>query len=378
MHDIEKPEVFLVTKPLVPPWDDSAKNIAHAQVRFAGGYRYRALVTKERGSSPLSPQCTCVPLYDDQGTYAAGLSRNLRVFLYGVRPRGAALYHYFFAPNPVTSLAGRALAQISGVPSVQTICSIPRNTQAFASLLFADAVIALSQHTRGLCIASGFPAARISVVRPGIEPIARPKEEKRAATKSELGLPPTSRIVLYPGDLEFSSASRTVAAAAESILIQNADAVLVLACRAKTGAAAQVLGELKRRLESHTREGRVVFLEHVQDMPALVGASDAVVLPAETLYAKMDAPLVVLEAMSQRIPVVLADVGPLSELLETGCGIGVAPADPGRLATAVSTILSTPSLAETLGQRGEAAVATTFNAAAMSQAVETIYDEVLR
>jgi glycosyltransferase involved in cell wall biosynthesis len=377
MRPSKEPEVLLVTKPLVPPWDDSAKNIARAQLCHASAYRYRALITKNAELADLGPRCTCVPVYDDPGTYAAGPRQNLRVFGHALRPRGAALYHFFFAPNPLTSMAGRTLRRLAGVPCVQTICSIPKQLEDISSLLFADAVIALSEHTRRLCLASGFPSRRLFLVRPGIEPIAPPSNPVKLATKAKFCLKPQTRLVLYPGDLEFSSASRTVAQAAPAILAQTPDAAIVFACRAKTPSASKVLAELKTMLAAPISTGRVLFLESVQDMPALVGASDAVVLPAESLYAKMDAPLVVLEAMSQQVPVVLADTGPLAELLETGCGLGVAPAAPKRLSQAVSTILSTPLLAQQLGRKGAQAVATTFNAETMAHAVEAVYHKVL-
>lgn len=372
------PEVLLVTKPLVPPWDDSAKNLARAQLAHASTYRYRALVAKDMVTDLPSDACDQIPLYGNRGSYAAGLRQNLRVFAYGARPRGAALYHFFFAPNPVTSSAGRVLRSLARVPCVQTICSVPKDPERLASLLFADRIIALSEHSRRLCLSAGVPPGRVHLVRPGIEPLPRPSAAKRAELKQGLGLKEETRLVLYPGDLEFSSASRTVAAAAKEIVSRHAHTVVVFACRAKTPAAARVKEELRRDLAEQERLGQVLFLGSVPDMPGLAGASDVVVLPADTLYAKMDAPLVILEAMSQAVPVILADIGPLAELVELGGALGVAPADPARLATAVSTILTTPGLASALGAKGASVLTTRFSAGGMARAVEAIYDEVLQ
>jgi glycosyltransferase involved in cell wall biosynthesis len=182
--------------------------------------------------------------------------------------------------------------------------------------------------------------------------------------------------VLFPGDYEFSFAARTVAAAAPRIVAAAPDATIAFACRIKREPSRVIRDEIARDLAG--LEGRVAFLDEVPDMPALVGASDVVLLPSESLYAKMDVPIVLLEAMSQRIPLVLADVPPLDELLATGAGLGVRPADPEGLANAVHRILTEEGLGAALGAAGERAVAQQFSAESMAHAVEKVYDELLQ
>jgi glycosyltransferase involved in cell wall biosynthesis len=121
----------------------------------------------------------------------------------------------------------------------------------------------------------------------------------------------------------------------------------------------------------------VIFLERVDNMPAFVGAADLVIMPSESLFAKMDIPLVLLEAISQRVPLVLADVPPLSELLQYGVGFGVPPADEAALVEAIGKVFDNPDSAKTMGLAGEEAVNNIFNAEKMAIAVERIYDEVL-
>jgi len=77
------------------------------------------------------------------------------------------------------------------------------------------------------------------------------------------------------------------------------------------------------------------------------------------------------------VPLVLADVPPLNELLVHGCGVGVPPKDPGALAEATIRLLDDQAAAQKLGRAGQAAVRDIYSAEAMARAVEKIYSEVL-
>lgn len=365
----------MISKPIVPPWDDSAKNIVHNQLAHSKRFRYRVLGTAS--SEPPAPGVTVDPIYPDAGAYSPGLKQNLRVMLHGLRPRGADLYHYFFAPNPVSSLAGRAQRLVARVKSVQTVCSKPRSFAGIGRLLFSDKVVVLSRDSAQQMIRAGVEPGRVVHLRPGIDPLDAPGEAEKRAVRRGLGIPETSKVVLFPGDYEFSDAARTVAGAVPFMARSHPDLTVVFACRIKREPSRAIRDELRAQLERGGHAARVIFLDRVDDMPALAGSVDVVVLPAESLYAKMDVPLVLLEAMSQGVPIVVASVPPINELLEFGCGIGVPPSSPEALAEAVARLVDNPDEASCLGGHGAGAVREVFSAAAMAKAMEQIYEEVL-
>jgi glycosyltransferase involved in cell wall biosynthesis len=152
---------------------------------------------------------------------------------------------------------------------------------------------------------------------------------------------------------------------------------VVFACRIKREASRKIRDEIKSEIETLGLSDRVVFLERVDKMPLFTGAADVVVMPSESLFAKMDVPLVLLEAMSQGVPLVLANVPPLSELLGFDCGLGVPPEDSEALAEAVQAILDDTALGTRLGLAGAEAVRTAFSARVMARQVEQVYKEVL-
>ena len=368
-----KPEVLMISKPIAPPWNDSAKNIVRDQVCHGARYTYRIMTTPD--AMPIAGGAIHEPIYRTGGRLTAGVRQNARVMLRGLKRGDVSIYHYFFAPNGLTSAAGRAQAFIAGVRTVQTICSTPASFERAWRLLFTDRVVALSQDTASKLEGAGVDRARIRMVRPGIVPIPRADSAARAAVREKYGIPSGGPAIVFPGDYEFSTAAGTVAGAAPALLGSFPSASLVFACRLKTGAAREIQERIQRELAAYG--GRIIFVNVAPDMPHLIGAADVAVLPAESLYAKMDIPLVLLEAMSQRVPLVVADVPPLAELVGLGAAIGVAPGDAPALASATSAVLLNPDRAAGLGEAGERAVNELFSSARMAREVEDVYDELL-
>jgi glycosyltransferase involved in cell wall biosynthesis len=90
--------------------------------------------------------------------------------------------------------------------------------------------------------------------------------------------------------------------------------------------------ELERRARDEGLEGRVLFLGYRRDVPDLVAALDAYVLPS--LWEGL--PLALLEAMAAGKPIVCTTVGGNPEIVTSGeNGLLVAPRDPRALADAI-------------------------------------------
>jgi glycosyltransferase involved in cell wall biosynthesis len=368
-----KPEVLMISKPIAPPWNDSAKNIVRDQVRHGERYTYRIMTTRD--APPIAGNAVMEPLYRTEGKLTGGIRQNARVMLRGLFPGAVRIYHYFFAPNRVTSAAGRIQALVARVRTVQTICSTPASFAQAKSLLFTDRVIALSRDTADKLERAGVSPAKIRLVRPGIVPIEREGTDARAEIRKKYGLTTEGPVIMFPGDYEFSSASATVAEAAPSLLGAFPDAMLVFACRLKTAAAREKQDEIAQKLASFG--DRVKFVNVAPDMPHLIGSADVAVLPAESLYAKMDIPLVLLEAMSQEVPLVVASTAPLSELASLGAALGVSPGDATALASATASLLRNSKRGQDLGAAGARAVRERFSSDRMAREVEEIYDGLL-
>jgi glycosyltransferase involved in cell wall biosynthesis len=157
--------------------------------------------------------------------------------------------------------------------------------------------------------------------------------------------------------------------------------VLLRAARAVDGARFVIAGTgaERARLESQAAalgvHERVRFLGHRADVPELLAASDAFVLPS--LFE--GTPLALLEAMAAGKPVVSSAIPGTDELVVDGeTGLLVQAGDPEALADALRRIVAEPELRARLGAAGRRRAEAEHSAVDTTRRVAAVYDEVLR
>lgn len=370
---MKMPGILFISKPLVPPWTDSGKNLARDIAAAGDRYQYHVLGTP--GAAPPGPNAVVEPVYSQSGVYAAGIRQNIPVFKRLLKPDGLPLYHFFFAPNKRTSQVARTVLFFKNRKTVHTICSVPRSFDNIESLLFSDVVVALSRDTQGkLQEKTGRAVVHIPPCIPVGPPVSAKRKELALAS---LHLPSGVPLVLFAGDLEFGSAARVCVEALETILSRS-DAHFVFACRLKTEAARAAEAGLKSDIATQEWAGRVHFHNEVADMEALAAAVTLNVLPADTLYAKMDIPLVLLESLREGVPVVVSDHGPLAELLDRDVGAKVSTGNATHFAQAVTSLLLDDAARQTKGTNGHRMVREIFAPEIVGAAYERIYDGLLQ
>jgi len=214
---------------------------------------------------------------------------------------------------------------------------------------FVDRYIAVSADVAGrLRRAFRLPAPKVEVVRNGIEPHAP------AAPAADVPRPAVLAV------------ARLVPQKGIDVLLRAAvdlDATVVVAGDGPERAA----------LEAEAA-GRVRFLGHRTDVPALLAAADVFVLPSR--YEGTS--LALLEAMGAGKAVVATAIGGTDELVRDGVdGLLVPPDDPAALAEALERLLVDNELRARLGGAAAARVAADFSAEASTARVVGIYRDVL-
>lgn len=117
---------------------------------------------------------------------------------------------------------------------------------------------------------------------------------------------------------------------------------------------------------------RVHFLGHRPDIPALIRASVATLLPSE----REGLPRSVMESMSLAVPVIAAEIRGVRDLLEQGGGIMFRVGDVAGLAGALTQILRHPREARAMGARGREIVLP-FDIRNVLQMHEELYKQAL-
>ncbi len=372
-------QVLLVSPPVSPPWINASAILARDLAVMGQAYRYRVLGTRDQASPGGAARVE--PLYSDAAPGAFGTTRvdQLRLAARLVRPDACAVHHFIFTPSARSARVARLALRVSRKRSVQTIPSQPTLTAALPELVFASRVVAVSDATALLLRSAGVPDVR--VIRPSVA--LPPAPPTRAEARAHLGGPfvgaaADAPTFLYAGDLEHSDGATVFVDAASRVRQQHPDARFIVACRPKTAAHAHALAILRRRAAAAGLEDHLAFLGQVPDIGTLLSAVDAVVMTPDTLYAKLDLPLVLLEAMARARPLVVSDLPALGELAGLGQGTCVVRrSDPDALAAALAPLAADPALADRLGRAARQTAAACFAPERMVLAYEALYDELL-
>lgn len=131
---------------------------------------------------------------------------------------------------------------------------------------------------------------------------------------------------------------------------------------------------LERRVEALGLGEEVRFLGAVCDMPAFYRQLDLFVLPS----LSEGLPLVVLEAMAMRLPVVATRIGGTPEAVEDGVeGLLVPSADAEALSAAIARLGRDAPLRQRMGEAGHARVRSEFTIERVTAEVARVYECVL-
>ena len=263
---------------------------------------------------------------------------------------------------------------------MHTVLSVPARFEGIKGLLFAQRVVCVSSWTADRLRGEGVKG--VEVIPASIPVGGRLCEEEPGRVSrvaARLGVGEGGRpVVVFPGDYEFSRGAEVFAGAVER-LWRECEADFVFACRIKRPASEDEERRLRHRLEAGVRAGRVHFVREVDDMRALLALARVVALPSESSYAKMDLPLVVLEAMAEGVPVVLADVAPLREALGASRVGGelVPPLDPGALAARLRAWVVDGAAAAQVGAQGRGHVLEAHDASRTCLRYAEVYRELV-
>jgi glycosyltransferase involved in cell wall biosynthesis len=238
------------------------------------------------------------------------------------------------------------------------------------SARLCEAILVVSDDTRRAFVDQGYPVELLETIHNGID--LDELEPGGGGVREQLGVPEGATLIGEVGRLCDVKGQRELIDATALLRDGGHDAHVVL-----VGEDLEQAGEYRAQLERQARElgvdDRVVFAGYRDDVPAVLDALDLFVLPSwiEGL------PLVLLEAMAHRRPVVATPVGGTPELVVDGeTGILVPPRDPAALAGAIAELLDDDRRRIAYGEAGFRRVAERFSAHEMERRVLEAYDRV--
>jgi len=228
-----------------------------------------------------------------------------------------------------------------------------------------DAIVAVSDFIRGLLVRSGIPAAKIAVIRDGIEiPEQLPDANGRALARAQWGL--------EPGAFAMGHVGAFTPEKGQDVLLEAflqfkrsapGDARLLLAGDGPERRAPRISGLLAKAGDG------VRWVGWIEDLAPFFAALDLYAMPSRAEGLGSSALL----AMAQGLPVVASRVGGLPEVVDEGrTGWLVPPESPADLARALADAASDLRRLKQFGGRARER-ALRFSSDIMIRQTESLY-----
>jgi glycosyltransferase involved in cell wall biosynthesis len=317
---------------------DSRVDVVHYHVSIPGMSAWAALARARAGrAGGAKPMLLHLwnPWYDARDAHA------------GAAARREALYHRLF--------------------------NAPATTLPFLSAF--DVLVVSSEYQRRQLESHGV-RGEIQVIPNGVDvdgyPPA-PTEATRFNARRELGLPVERTLLLYYGHLTPWKGVRVLVEALPRALSENPHADLVVARTSYGGDEAAI----RARLRDLGLARRVHFLG-LCDVPLLLQAVDAGVVPTTAAVGTACHPNVVLEYQSAGVPLVASSVGSIPEAVEEGrTGLLARPGDALDLGEKIGTLLADAATRRRFAHAARERAQARFDWRAIAQRYERAYEDAL-
>jgi colanic acid/amylovoran biosynthesis glycosyltransferase len=289
-----------------------------------------------------------------------------------IQAEGVEHVHCHFATYP--AFAGFVIQRLTGIP--YSFTAHAHDIHLDGSMLAlkvreAAFVVSISEDNRRRIgrIAGPDSTTPVHVIHCGVD--------------TEVFSPPSGRQELSGRPLSILSVGR--------LIPMKGHVALILACArlAAAGAAfrCRIVGDgplrevLLQRIAAHGLAGRVELLgpRTGDEVRELLHEADAFVAPSIPSDGRMEGiPVVLMEAMSSRLPVVASRMTGIPELVRDGeNGFLVEPGDAAALAEALETLAADPELRERFGRAGRQRVLAEFDLDTQAAALTREFEKVI-
>jgi glycosyltransferase involved in cell wall biosynthesis len=368
--------ILMVTRPILPPWNEGSKNMAWQIAQRARRHRFHLMTAQSAGQLPTSDSIIWNYVYTDKNFVA---KQRLRLLWHLIQGNfDIDVYHFLFVPTPTTSRLLSGIIHLQRKRSIQTVPSLytpdlsPKDARV---LFFADRVVAISDWTADRLQSLG--VKNITRINVGVDLDRFKPSSDRDALRKKFSLPPDVPMALFSGELSRLGSTEILLSVIQRILTENPAVHFVFACPVRLPEDILARDQTQQTIHRLSLDAAVHFVGQVDDFSGLLNACDMLLFPVSRMAAKVDTPLTVLEAMAVGLPVIITDLFPLSEVFKADVGIATPLGDNEAFAEAVLELSADENRRRQMGQAGQSVVREHYNVQNMVQAYEELYDELL-
>lgn len=315
--------------------------------------------------SPAAAHCARVVEMPMQGDADIGLTLRLRRLIEREKPDIVHLHSRRGA-----DVWGGLAARLTHTPCVlsRRVDNPEPRWWVPAKYALFDHVITISEGIRGVLLACGVAANKVTCVRSAVDAAPYLIDYDKPAFRQRLGLAADTPLVAIVAQLIARKGHRYLLQALKSVLPDHPQLQLLIFGRGP------LENELRQVIASEGLTGHVRLMGFVDDLPEILGCIDLLVHPADMEGLGVS----LLQASAAQVPIVASRTGGIPEAVRDGLnGLLVAPGDIPELANAMRRLLADTGLRQRMGEAGRRLVTDEFSTATMCAGNLAIYRQVL-
>lgn len=380
-ESMSTPSILLVTRPLVPPWDEASKNFAYFLAKSIRDSRFEFhLLTSGEPLKDLGENCILHPIFRS-AAFDTEAKIRLAAFL-AREKRRFDIVHFLFTPTPLNSFILKRLFG-SHPRTLQTIATLREerwSAPQWKRMFFGRQLITYSDHSKEQLNTAG--CGPVKRIYPGIDLDRFSPQLKDADTLRTLGLSRNDFIVSYVGEYARLGATDMIS----DMLIHHLRGKspetdrfrFLFALRIKNNADREKQAEIGKKFEDAGIMGFIRWSGTVSNVAALYHAADIVTFPVSDLFGKFDVPLVIPEAYASGKAVILSDIPRFAEFSNPDICATIPRGNGNALWDAIEELRRNPERRCSLGRNARRFVEKHFDLGETARSYRDMYERLLR
>ena len=231
----------------------------------------------------------------------------------------------------------------------------------------------ISENVKSSMLAYGMHQAKF--IRPAVD-VERFMGDERDSARRDLGLADDDLAVLFVGNATPQKNMAGVLDAVHKLRNEFPNIKLVVTTELKHSSSDEDMAKLAAQVNELNLASCVVQKGIVNNMPALMQASDVLVAPFLDSYGPSDYFMAALEAMAARRPVVVSNVGGMREIITSDVGALVDPHNHNSIADGIRMYLADAGTRDRVGANARAFIQQHFHPQTITDAYHDVYRRI--
>jgi phosphatidylinositol alpha-1,6-mannosyltransferase len=358
-----KGDLFLITKPVAPPWDDGSKVLARDLAEYIEDRRVIVPTLKSPVYRPTNEKIEVAPIFDQTNGFYMNLRNKVRTLLYILKIPINSMAHIIVAPKSLSSHIIKLVLRVRGIKSIQTLS----HSDIGAKSICSDNIVTLTHHTKKNLEKLGID--NIKVLPPAVD-------MNRLMTGGASEYTTNYKRMIYAGGFDDDATIAFFMNLIPRVLGIRDDVLFSFTVRLKTGRDIQNERVLRDFIHAEMFDTHCEFFNRVENMPELIRNSYLHVFPAEKYAGKVDIPIVLLETMALGIPIICSDAAPINEIKLSDPSCMIPAGNRDRFALKIEQFLADPAYYHRVSTSNRAQFEKYYSSDVISALYAKIYDEI--